>query len=207
MTTLLTIGETLAVASTPVGTPLRNAADLHLSTAGAESTVAIGVRRLGHTAAWVGVLGADELGARVHRELAAEGVDTRFVRFVPDAPTGFMLRDHRTRDYVSVSYYREHGSGTRLGADDVEAAFAAFDGIDMVHLTGITTALSPSCRAAVLRAVELARSAAPWCRSTSITAGRFPDRHRRMCARSCRTPMYSSSVTTNSISSPKKSSP
>ncbi|MFC6880417.1 MULTISPECIES: sugar kinase [Actinomadura] len=157
MTTLLTIGETLAVASTPVGTPLRNAADLHLSTAGAESTVAIGVRRLGHTAAWVGVLGADELGARVHRELAAEGVDTRFVRFVPDAPTGFMLRDHRTRDYVSVSYYREHGSGTRLGADDVEAAFAAFDGIDMVHLTGITTALSPSCRAAVLRAVELAR--------------------------------------------------
>ncbi|SFO38633.1 sugar kinase [Actinomadura madurae] len=157
MATLLTFGETLGVASTAAGTPLKNAVNLHLSTAGAESTVAIGMRRLGHAASWVGVLGSDEIGARVHRDLTAEGVDTRFARFAPDVPTGFMLRDHRTRDYVSVLYYRKHGSGARLDTDDVEAAFAALDRVDLLHVTGITLALSPSCRTAVFRALQLAR--------------------------------------------------
>ena len=157
MVTLLTVGETMGVAGTSAGTPLATAQQLRLSTAGAESTVAIGMQRLGHTAAWVGTVGADEIGRRVVRDLRAEGVDTRFVRSVPGASTGFMLRDHRSADFVSVSYYRKGLAGALLGPADVEAAFDGLGDVAILHLTGITPVLSPTCRAAVYRAVELAR--------------------------------------------------
>jgi 2-dehydro-3-deoxygluconokinase len=155
---LLTIGETMAVAVTDPGDPLRTTRSLRLSTAGAESTVAIGMRRLSHEAVWVGVVGDDELGARVLRDLAAEGVDTRFARTDPGHPTGFMLRELRTAEYTSVSYYRTGSAGSHLTADDVEAAFSHLRDIDVVHLTGITPALGETCADAVRRAVHLARA-------------------------------------------------
>ena len=165
MSRLLTIGETMAVAVTDLGDPLRTARSLRLSTAGAESTVAIGMRRLGHEATWVGVVGDDELGARVLRDLAAEGVDTRFVRIDPGHPTGFMLRELRTAEYTRVSYYRAQSAGSHLGPADVEAAFCAFasaapdvGGIDLVHLTGITPALAENCADAIRHAIRLARA-------------------------------------------------
>jgi 2-dehydro-3-deoxygluconokinase len=165
---VLTIGETMGVAVTDPGDPLRTTRSLRLSTAGAESTVAIGMRRLGHDAVWVGVVGGDELGARVLRDLAAEGVDTRFARIDPDGPTGFMLRELRTAEYTGVSYYRTGSAGSHLTADDVAVAFSAFEvgagadsgiGIDVVHLTGITPALSETCAEAIRCAVRLARAA------------------------------------------------
>jgi 2-dehydro-3-deoxygluconokinase len=156
---LLTIGETMGVAVTELGDPLRTARGLRLSTAGAESTVAIGLSRLGHEAVWLGVVGDDELGARVRRDLAAEGVDTRFVRTDPDHQTGFMIRELRSAEYTRVSYYRGHSAGSRLSPADVEAAMSANPGLDLVHLTGITPALSQSCAEAVGRAVELAQAA------------------------------------------------
>jgi|SRR6185437_2718274 len=156
---MLTIGETMGVAVTEVGDPLRTARELRLSTAGAESTVAIGLRRLGHAATWVGVVGEDELGARVLRDLAAEGVDTRFARVDPERPTGFMIRELRTADYTRVSYYRECSAGSRLCPADIEAALAVNQGFDLVHLTGITPALSESGAQSVRVLVESARQA------------------------------------------------
>jgi 2-dehydro-3-deoxygluconokinase len=156
MATLLTLGETMGVAGTTPGTPLATAGQLRLSTAGAEATVAIGMQRLGHTAAWVGTVGDDEIGRRVLRDLRAEGVDTRYVRCVAGAPTGFMVRDHRTPDYVSVSYYRTGLAGALLCPADVDAAFAGLGEVAVLHLTGITPLLSATCRAAVHRAIDLA---------------------------------------------------
>jgi 2-dehydro-3-deoxygluconokinase len=157
MSRLLTIGETMGVAVTDTGDPLRTARSLRLSTAGAESTVAIGIRRLGHEAVWVGVVGDDELGARVLRDLAAEGVDVRCARTDPAHPTGFMIRELRTAEYTKVSYYRQQSAGSQLTAADVETAFESNPDIDLVHLTGITPALAENCADAVRRAVRLAR--------------------------------------------------
>jgi 2-dehydro-3-deoxygluconokinase len=155
VTRLLTLGETLGVAVTAPGDPLRTARSLRLSTAGAESTVAIGMRRLGHEAVWVGVVGDDELGARVIRDLSAEGVDVRFVRTTPTEATGFMLRELRTAELTRVSYYRDRSAGAQLAPYDIEGAFAA--DVGLVHVTGITLALGSAPSAAVQRAVQLAR--------------------------------------------------
>ncbi|MFN2518151.1 MAG: sugar kinase [Jatrophihabitantaceae bacterium] len=154
---VLTLGETMGVAATAVGHPLRTTTRLRLGTAGAESTVAIGLSRLGHVVEWIGVLGADEIGARVRRDLAAEGVGLGFVRTAPEAATGFMLRELVTAELTRVSYYRRDSAGSLLAPGDVAPAFAA--GADLLHVTGITPALSDSCAAAVQTAVEQAGAA------------------------------------------------
>jgi 2-dehydro-3-deoxygluconokinase len=155
MTRVLTIGETMGVAVTGPGEPLRTAASARLHVAGAESTVAIGLRRLGVDSCWLGVVGADEFGARIRRELAAEGVDVGYVRVEPSAPTGFMLRELRTAELTRVTYYRRDSAGSQLAAKDVDAAFAGFKP-DLLHVTGITAALSADAAAAVHHAVQLA---------------------------------------------------
>ena len=155
---ILTLGETLGVAVTPVGRPLRSAAYADLHTAGAESTVAIGLSRLGLSSCWLGVVGADEIGARVLRDLSAEGVDTSSVRVDGSATTAFMLRELRTAELTRVTYYRTDSAGSRLTPADVDAAFDAFRPT-LVHLTGITPALSETACAAAEHAVLRARNA------------------------------------------------
>ncbi len=155
MTRVLTMGETMGLAVTGPGEPLQTAASARLHVAGAESTVAIGLRRLGVDSCWLGVVGADEFGARIRRELAAEGVDVGYVRVDATAPTGFMLRELRTAELTRVTYYRRDSAGSQLTAEDVDAAFAGF-APELVHVTGITAALSADAAAAVHHAVQLA---------------------------------------------------
>jgi 2-dehydro-3-deoxygluconokinase len=156
MTRVLTFGEALGAAVTDPGRPLRTAPTARLHVAGAEATVAIGLQRLGVRAGWVGVVGADEFGARIVRELAAEGVDTTCVRVDAAAPTAFMLRELRTAEITRVTYYRAGSAGSGLSVADVDAAFATVTP-ELVHLTGITPALSAAAAEAARHVVRRAR--------------------------------------------------
>ena len=62
---LVTLGETMALFTADRVGPLRHATTMRVGIAGAESNAAIGVRRLGHLAAWIGWVGSDELGQLV----------------------------------------------------------------------------------------------------------------------------------------------
>ncbi|MEV5826369.1 sugar kinase [Spirillospora sp. NPDC052242] len=150
---VLTLGETM-MALRATG-PIRLGAGFATSIAGAESNVAIGLARLGHTAAWAGRVGTDEPGHLVTRTLRAEGVDVSGVRRDDTAPTGVIMFEQRLPDVTRVQYLREGSAGSRLSPDDVTA-------LDLepaiVHVTGITPALSRSCRDAVTAACDLARA-------------------------------------------------
>ena len=155
MTEVLTCGETMAVLRGPG--PLRLGGSLELSVAGAESNVAIGLARLGHQAGWVGRVGADEPGELVRRTLRAEGVDVSGVTTDPSRPTGLMLAERRIGDLVRVTYYRSGSAGSRLSAADVLPRIGA--GVRLLHLTGITAALSDTARQCVTDAAARAREA------------------------------------------------
>ncbi|WP_338491936.1 sugar kinase [Streptomyces sp. SJL17-4] len=154
---LVTLGEAMAVVAATRPGPLAPGAPLRLGWAGAEATVAIGVSRLGHPAAWTGRVGEDAAGAMVLAGLRAEGVDVTAARTDPAAPTGLMLRERRTADRLRVSYYRAGLAGSRLAPEDLDEA--QLTGARVLHVTGITPALSESARAAVEHAVALARAA------------------------------------------------
>ena len=94
-TVLVGIGETMAVLTSPETGRLRDACSLGLTTAGAESNVAIGVRRLGYRTAWIGRLGPDELGEKILADLRREGVDVSAAVVDKGAATGLMFKERR----------------------------------------------------------------------------------------------------------------
>lgn len=141
--------------ATDVGS-FAHVADLKLGIGGSESNVAVALTRLGVSVSWVSRLGADSLGDLVERELRGEGISVRAARDA-DAPTGLMLKERRTAEATRVWYYRAGSAGSRLSVDDVDANLIR--GAALLHLTGITPALSSSAREAVHVAIDVARTA------------------------------------------------
>ncbi|NIK57378.1 sugar kinase [Kribbella shirazensis] len=152
MTDLLTLGETMV--SVRTARPMRLGGDAHLSIAGSESNVAIGVARLGHDVTWLSAVGNDEPGRLIQRTLRAENVDPR-IRFADDAFTGFIAFDQPSHDITRVSYHRRGSAASTLTPEETTAAVTALTPT-LLHVTGITPALSDSARAATLAAVRTA---------------------------------------------------
>ncbi|MEV4199315.1 sugar kinase [Micromonospora globbae] len=152
---LVTLGETIALLTPVEAGPLHHTRLMRLGIGGSETNVAIGVRRLGAQAAWIGRVGQDEFGDLIVRELRAETVEAHVIRDA--APTGFMIKTRRTPDHVRVLYYRKGSAGSRLVPDDIDGS--VIPSADILHITGITPALGPGPAAAVRAAVELAAAA------------------------------------------------
>ncbi|MCX5125571.1 sugar kinase [Streptomyces sp. NBC_00347] len=151
---VLTFGETM-LALRGSG-PLRLGGSMEVSVAGAESNVAIGLARLGHAVRWAGAVGEDEAGELVLRTLRAEGVDVSGAsRDDGGAPTGLMIAEPRLPEVTRVHYHRAGSAGSRLKACSLERAFTAAPP-KVLHLTGITPALSRSARSACTLALRLA---------------------------------------------------
>jgi len=152
---LVTLGETmgLLVQSTP-GVP-RNGEPMSFGIGGSESNVAIGVRRLGVPATWIGRIGDDPAGAMIVRELRAERVEA--VTTVDPAPTGLMLRWRPAAQRGRVEYYRRDSAGSHLCEADI--AQELITRARVLHVSGITLALGSEPAAALARAVALAREA------------------------------------------------
>lgn len=157
MSEIITLGETMA-ALTPKGTGyLHYIKDYEMRIAGAESNLAVGVCKLGHSASWISSLGNDELGYFVNNSIRAEGVDTSYVKFDSMHRTGVMFKQVLPGKETSVFYYRENSAAANMQEEDLQEAMFA-DG-KILHLTGITPVLSDCCEAMVMRAVELGKKA------------------------------------------------
>jgi 2-dehydro-3-deoxygluconokinase len=119
---------------------------------GAESNVAAHAVHAGVQARWFSRLGDDALGRRVHRIVAGRGVDVSTVEWDRDAPTGMYVKDPG----AGVRYYRSGSAASRLAPRDVERL--RLDDVAVLHLSGITPALSASAAAAVEALMERARA-------------------------------------------------
>ena len=158
MSDVVTLGETMAVLAAPRAGRLRDMKSLRLSAAGSESNVAIGVCRLGYSASWTGRVGADELGQMILALLRAEGVDVSRSVIEPSVQTALMFKERRGPNVARVTYYRRGYAGSRLSIEDLDESLIS--AARVLHVTGITLALSETARAAAYGAVEIARSAA-----------------------------------------------
>jgi 2-dehydro-3-deoxygluconokinase len=155
MPDVLTIGEAMVSLRSPRA--LRLGGDVHLSVAGSESNVAIGLARLGHEVSWLGAVGNDEPGRLIQRTLRAENVDTSHLRFTDDSFTGFIAFDQPAHDITRVSYHRRGSAGSTLTKAECLAAITTAP--RFLHVTGITPALSDTAREATLAAVQAASAA------------------------------------------------
>jgi 2-dehydro-3-deoxygluconokinase len=140
---VVTAGETMVLGVPSRPGRLRHAGSLELKIGGAESNLAIALSRLGLSVGWAGFLGDDEPGQLILDRIRAEGVDTSRVRRLPDRPTGLYLREQigaQTRVY----YYRRESAASTMSYESFDPEYLA--AAKLLHLTGITPALSAECR-------------------------------------------------------------
>jgi 2-dehydro-3-deoxygluconokinase len=156
MTDVYTFGETMALMKAAAPGPLAHVQSLNLGIGGAESNFAIALNRLGTSVSWTGRIGQDSLGDLVLRELTAEGLQVTGVRD-EKAPTGLMIKENRTPDASKVWYYRSGSAGSKLCRDDLSKP--ALASAKVLHITGITSALSASAADAVNWAIREAKDA------------------------------------------------
>lgn len=147
-TRLIAIGETMVLVTPAHPEPLASARDVRLLVGGAESNVATHAAHLGISSAWVSAVGDDALGERVVNHVGDHGVDVRWVSHDPDAPTGVYFKDPGR----GVLYYRRGSAASRMSPATV--ADLPLEDAAVVHISGITPALSDSCAALIEEVVD-----------------------------------------------------
>jgi 2-dehydro-3-deoxygluconokinase len=156
---LLTLGETLLRLSPPNQQRLDQARLFEIGVGGSELNVACLLGRLGRRVAWVSRLPVGPLGRIVDGEARQHGVDTRWVRWIENSRLGLMFYEPGPLPRTSrVIYDRKHSAAADLGFEDAPWE-ALVQASAWLHLSGITPALGPSCRALVLRLAALAAAA------------------------------------------------
>lgn len=153
---VVTFGESMALFSSSDTRGLEYAQTVMKSFGGAESNVAIGLSRLGHRVGWFSRLGSDPLGRFLMKSIRGEGVDVSRIRWCEGMPTGLMMRE-QVAGKSSVYYYRKLAAASTMVPEDLDEQYIA--SAQIVHVTGITCALSASCAETVQRAVEITKLA------------------------------------------------
>lgn len=127
---------------------------------GAESNVACALAGAGHSVRWVSRVGADGFGDHLIAAVAAYGVDTGAVRRDPGRPTGIYFRTatDRATDAHEVVYYRAGSAASAMSPANVPTD--DLDRARILHLSGITAALSPDCLA-LMRGLTARRPGRP----------------------------------------------
>ncbi|MFE9447085.1 sugar kinase [Streptomyces sp. NPDC006739] len=112
---------------------------------GAESNVACALAAAGHGARWVSRVGADGFGDHLVETVGSYGVDVSAVRRDPERPTGVYFRTAGDRSTAAheVAYYRAGSAACAMSPARVD--LDAVRACRVLHLSGITAALSAGC--------------------------------------------------------------
>ncbi len=155
MTKFLTFGETMGQYNADFIGVYGDEGAYMLDCAGAESNVAVGLQKLsvaGVEAVWVSRLGDDEAGKFVLDEL--DGRICVKAQRHPGEKTGISYLNHHQDGEHFKTYFRSGSAASSLTFADVQPHL---QDADILHVTGITPALSDTCHDAVMQAMQHAR--------------------------------------------------
>ncbi len=152
---LVTFGETMIRLSTPTGHRMETTTSLDIGIGGAESNVAVALARLGRRVAWTSLLPRNPFGFRIASELRRHGVDDQHINWVEHGRVGVYYLDMGSPPRPTHVIYDRASSAIAM-CDAAEIDTSLVTRARMLHLTGITPALSESCAEASRRFVEQA---------------------------------------------------
>jgi sugar/nucleoside kinase (ribokinase family) len=152
------MGEVMVEFNAVTRGPLRNVELFEKHAAGAEGNVAIGVSRLGCSSGIIARVGDDEFGLFLAATLKGENVDTTHITVDKEHPTGifFIQRGFPIPEKSEAYYYRHNSAGSNLSPKDVDSKYIA--SAKVLHVSGITPALSASAREATVAAIQTAKA-------------------------------------------------
>src|SRR5438477_5607632 len=156
---VITFGEAMVRLSPPNFRRLEQARSLELFVGGAELNTAVGLARLGHSAAWVSRLTRNPLGRLIANHAREAGVSTEHLVWTDEDRVGvYFLEFGAAPRASSVLYDRKGAAIANIRPGQVNWA-AVFAGTKWFHVTGITPALSPTAAEATREALQAARAA------------------------------------------------
>jgi len=154
---VVTFGEVMVRLAPPHFQRLEQARSLDLEVGGAELNTAVGLVRLGRSAAWVSALPDNPLGKLVANRVREAGVSDRHVRYAADGRCGlYFLEFGAAPRASSILYDRKDSAISRVDAGSFDWP-AVLAGARWFHVSGITAALSPGAADAVAAALKAAR--------------------------------------------------
>ena len=124
------------------------------SIGGDVSNVAVAVARQGGQAGMLTRMGQDSFADEILQLWEREGIDTSRIIRDEEAPTGIYFISHGPSGHI-FDYRRAGSASSRLRPGDLKKEH--FEGVQILHLSGISLALSDSACEASLRAIELAK--------------------------------------------------
>lgn len=141
---VICLGESMALFVPAEAGPVHEVRNWSLTAGGAESNVACHLARLGLRSRWVSVLGDDAFGRTVLDSVGSNGVDVTAVRVDPNRPTGLYVKEANAAG-SPVRYYRQGSAASAMAPDLLDRL--DLDGVELIHISGITAALSADCLA------------------------------------------------------------
>lgn len=152
----VTFGESMVLFNPDSTGPLRYVHNFNKSIAGAESNVAIALARLGHEVGWFSKLGDDEFGRYIKAVIRGEGVDVSRVIIDFESSTGLLFKERFAHVNPNVYYYRKNSAASNMESKDLDLNY--IKSAKILHVTGITLALSKTARETVYKAIEIAKA-------------------------------------------------
>ncbi|MDN7968536.1 sugar kinase [Burkholderia multivorans] len=122
---------------------------------GDTSNFCVAAARQGASTGFVSAVGDDPFGRMLGELWGTEGVDTRFLRIDPGAPTGVYFVTHGA-DGHRFDYLRAGSAASRYAPADLP--LDALAAAKAVHLSGISLAISTSACDAAFAAIDHARA-------------------------------------------------
>jgi len=138
------------------GVPLVECDVFHRHLGGAPANVAVGLARQGARVGLMTLVGPDDFGAFVRKQLAAEGVDVAGVGTHRTAKTGVTFVAVGARGERSFLFFRHPSADQLIAEHDVDPALVARARV--LHVGSSTLAREPA-RAATWKALDAARAA------------------------------------------------
>lgn len=152
---LVTFGESMILFNPDSNGALRYVHTFNKSIAGAESNVAIALSRLGNSTGWFSRLGNDEFGRYIASIIRGEGVDVSRVKMDNEHNTGLLFKERFANSNPNIYYYRKESAASYFSDEDIDEEY--IKNAKILHITGITPALSERTRKATFRAIKIAK--------------------------------------------------
>ncbi len=156
---VITFGEAMVRLSPPNFRRLEQASSLDMLVGGAELNTAVGVARLGHTAAWVSRLTNNPLGRLIANRAREAGVGTEHVLWTDEDRVGVYFLEFGASPRASNVVYDRKGAAIANIQPKMVPWTTVFAGAKWFHVTGITPALSPGAAEATRESLIAARAA------------------------------------------------
>ncbi|EHL97197.1 kinase, PfkB family [Acetobacteraceae bacterium AT-5844] len=122
---------------------------------GDTSNAAIAAARAGARVGYITAIGNDAPGESFMQLWAREGVDTSTVVRKSDAPTAVYFVSHGEKGH-EFTFYRTGSAASRITPEDLKVD--AFRPAKILHLSGISQAISTSACDTCFRAIEIAKA-------------------------------------------------